>query len=79
MGPELDGSYPMHKRHVLRGGLVTVGLGVGAMLALLPGSGDEDQPKSGSPPARLVVQAGPGPATPVEGAITLIDPLVIER
>lgn len=26
-----------------------------------------------------VVQAGPGPATPVPGAITLIDPLVIER
>ncbi len=26
-----------------------------------------------------VVQAGPGPAVPVPGAITLIDPLVIER
>lgn len=26
-----------------------------------------------------VIQAGPGPATPVPGAITLIDPLVIER
>jgi hypothetical protein len=30
-------------------------------------------------PDRPVVQAGPGPATPVEGATTLIDPLVIER
>lgn len=28
---------------------------------------------------RPVVQAGPGPATPVPGATTLIDPLVIER
>jgi hypothetical protein len=26
-----------------------------------------------------VIQAGPGPATPVPGAVTLIDPLVIER
>jgi len=26
-----------------------------------------------------VVQAGPGPAAPVEGATTLIDPLAIER
>jgi len=30
-------------------------------------------------PERPVVQAGPGPAAPVEGATTLIDPLVIER
>ena len=33
----------------------------------------------GNEPDRPVVHAGPGPATPVEGATTLIDPLVIER
>lgn len=30
-------------------------------------------------PYRPVVHAGPGPAVPVPGATTLIDPLVIER
>jgi len=34
---------------------------------------DEDDPD------RPVIQAGPGPAVPVEGATTLIDPMVIER
>jgi hypothetical protein len=34
---------------------------------------------AGNEPERPVVHAGPGPATPVEGATTLIDPLVIER
>ena len=34
---------------------------------------DEDEPD------RPVVQAGPGPATPVKGATTLIDAMVIER
>jgi hypothetical protein len=40
---------------------------------------DEVAPTSDPAPERPVVQAGPGPATPVEGATTLIDPLVIER
>ena len=39
----------------------------------------EVAPTSDPEPERPVVQAGPGPATPVEGATTLIDPLVIER
>lgn len=39
----------------------------------------EVAPEPGSDPDRPVVHAGPGPATPVEGATTLIDPLVIER
>ena len=43
-----------------------------------PTVGDE---AGGSDPAPEVpvIQAGPGPATPVPGAVTLIDPLVIER
>ena len=40
---------------------------------------DAAEPVSDPEPERPVVQAGPGPATPVEGATTLIDPLVIER
>lgn len=40
---------------------------------------DEGEPVSDPEPDRPVVQAGPGPATPVEGATTLIDPLVIDR
>jgi hypothetical protein len=39
----------------------------------------EAEPEPEPVPEIPVVQAGPGPATPVEGAITLIDPLVIER
>ena len=39
----------------------------------------EAEPVSDPEPERPVIQAGPGPATPVEGATTLIDPLVIER
>ena len=40
---------------------------------------DEVAPTSDPEPEHPVVQAGPGPATPVEGATTLIDPLTIER
>jgi len=40
---------------------------------------EEAEPVSDPEPVRPVIQAGPGPATPVEGATTLIDPLVIER
>ena len=40
---------------------------------------EEAQPAPDLEPHRPVVQAGPGPATPVPGATTLIDPLVIER
>jgi hypothetical protein len=39
----------------------------------------EAEPVPEPAPEYPVIQAGPGPATPVEGAITLIDPLVIER
>ena len=39
----------------------------------------EVAPTSNHEPDYPVVQAGPGPAAPVEGATTLIDPLVIER
>ena len=39
----------------------------------------EVAPTSDPEPERPVIQAGPGPAVPVEGATTLIDPLVIER
>lgn len=116
----------MHIHHVLRGGLLTLGIGIGAMslsaaadiatsstpsapaaggagsgvvhpeapAAPLPAApaatpvsievtaavpGEEAEPASWPEPDRPVVQAGPGPATPVEGATTLIDPLVIER
>lgn len=126
MGPELNGSYPMHIRHVLRGGLLTLGIAIGAMsITAAADSGTRStspapavdraaavvpaevasgpvrfapaatpilievaamaEPDGGAEPAswpepdRPVVQAGPGPATPVEGATTLIDPLVIER
>lgn len=128
MGSELDGSTHMHIHHALRGGLLTLGIGIGAMsLTAAAGIGtssapsapaagragmvDVDRhmaqaapspvapaatpisieataaapPSEGAKPAswpepdRPVVQAGPGPATPVEGATTLIDPLVIER
>ena len=39
----------------------------------------EAEPVPDPAPDYPVIQAGPGPATPVPGAITLIDPLVIER
>ena len=39
----------------------------------------EQAEQDGEVPDRPVIQAGPGPATPVDGATTLIDPLVIER
>jgi hypothetical protein len=125
VGLELDGSYPtMRNHHVLRGGLIFLGTGIGAMsltasvglgtpsaLAADPAgrgggpfvegnAGVQAAPVPAAPaatpvvvaslgaevatvsepePDRPVVQAGPGPATPVEGATTLIDPLVIER
>jgi hypothetical protein len=114
----------MHIHHVIRGGLIILGTGIGAMsltasagvgtpgltaapvgghvavdaveragaqaapLPLAPAApavavavpvADEVAPTSDPAPERPVVQAGPGPATPVEGATTLIDPLVIER
>ena len=115
----------MRIHHVLRGGLIFLGTGIGAMsLTASAGIGTPGVPRShscrsrrGRPPSRHagaqaaplpaapaavagrrgapaeaevatmsdpepdrpVVQAGPGPATPVEGATTLIDPLVIER
>ena len=114
----------MRIHHVLRGGLIFLGTGIGAMSlsasvgigtpsALAAGAAghagspsadevvgvqaapvpvapaaaavvvaswdDEVATVSGNEPDRPVVQAGPGPATPVEGATTLIDPLVIER
>jgi hypothetical protein len=40
---------------------------------------EEAEPGSDPAPEVPVIQAGPGPATPVPGAVTLIDPLVIER
>ncbi len=118
----------MRIHHVIRGGLIFVGTGIGAMsltasagvgnpgmtdalaaghvavgaveraeaqaapLPLAPAAvpvvvaapvEDEVAPLSDPDPEvepeRPVVQAGPGPATPVAGATTLIDPLVIER
>ena len=114
----------MRIHHVVRGGLIFLGTGIGAM-SLIASAGigtpsvlaataandvavssvDENAGVQAAPipaataavpvvvaspevevaavsdpePDRPVVQAGPGPATPVEGAITLIDPLVIER
>lgn len=118
----------MHIHHAVRGGLLAMGVGIGAMIVLTtPGAGSPGAPAApaaeravvvavpdavGSPaplplapaatpvlievvveaapaeeaepvpdpaPEYPVVHAGPGPATPVEGATTLIDPLVIER
>jgi hypothetical protein len=115
----------MRIHHVLRGGLIFLGTGIGAMSltasvgigtpsALAAGAAGRDGvPAAGGnagvqaapipvapaasaavatplgaevapvpapeEPDRPVVHAGPGPATPVEGATTLIDPLVIER
>lgn len=114
----------MRIHHVLRGGLIFLGTGIGAMslttsvgtgipsplaavtareagtppagelvgvqAAPVPAApvassvvvaslGDEVATASGTEPDRPVVQAGPGPAAPVEDATTLIDPLVIER
>lgn len=114
----------MRIHHVVRGGLIFLGTGIGAMsltasvgigtpsaLAAnaagraVVSSADETAGVQAAPvpaakaavpvvvaspeaevasvsepePDRPVVHAGPGPATPVEGAITLIDPLVIER
>jgi hypothetical protein len=47
--------------------------------ASTPVDGQEVEPGSGPSPEVPVIQAGPGPAVPVPGAVTLIDPLVIER
>jgi hypothetical protein len=114
----------MRIHHVLRGGLIFLGTGIGAMSlsgsvgigtpsALAAGAAGRAEAPAvdqvagvqaapvpaavaapavavaapeaevatvpGTEPDRPVVQAGPGPATPVEGATTLIDPLVIER
>jgi hypothetical protein len=114
----------MRIHHVIRGGLIITGIGIGAMsltasagvgtldtsaasavgrvavaavvedvevqAAPLPAAAatpvvlvapvaDEAEVVPTPEPERPVVQAGPGPATPVEGATTLIDPLVIER
>ena len=113
----------MRIHHVIRGGLIFVGTGIGAMsltasagvgttgmtaapvaghvevdaveragaqAAPLPAAppatpavvapiAGEVAPTSDPEPDRPVVQAGPGPAAPVEGATTLIDPLAIER
>jgi hypothetical protein len=124
VGPKLDGSYPMRIHHVIRGGLIFVGTGIGAMsltasagvgspgLTAAPAAGHvavetveraeaqaaplpaapaaepvavalpvaaEAAPTLDPEPEPPVVQAGPGPASPVEGATTLIDPLAIER
>jgi hypothetical protein len=40
---------------------------------------EEAEPGPDPVPEVPVIQAGPGPATPVPGAVTLIDPLVIVR
>lgn len=48
-------------------------------VAAPPAAVEEAEPASVPEPERPVVHAGPGPATPVPGATTLIDPLVIER
>lgn len=114
----------MRIHHVLRGGLIFLGTGIGAMsLTASVGIGTPNAlaadaadrvgvPTDGNAgvqaapvpvalaasavvvaslgpevapvpapeePDRPVVHAGPGPARPVEGATTLIDPLVIER
>jgi hypothetical protein len=124
VGSELDGSYPMRIHHVIRGGLIFLGTGIGAMsltasagvgttgMTAAPVAGHvevdaveragaqaaplppapaavavvvdapvepEVAPTPEPEPERPVVQAGPGPAAPVEGATTLIDPLAIER
>ena len=47
--------------------------------AVAPAVDEGAEPGSDPEPEVPVVQAGPGPATPVPGAVTLIDPLVIER
>lgn len=114
----------MRIHHVIRGGLIFVGAGIGAMsltasagvgtpgetaapvaghvvvdvveraevqAAPLPAAPaavpvvvaapveEEVAPTPDPEPERPVVQAGPGPAAPVEGATTLIDPVSIER
>ncbi len=114
----------MRIHHVLRGGLIFLGTGIGAMSltasvgigtpnalaadaagsAVVSSAGENAGVQAAPVPAaaaavpvvvaspeaevasvsdpepdRPVIHAGPGPATPVEGAITLIDPLVIER
>jgi hypothetical protein len=116
----------MHTHHVLRGGLLALGVGAivmsitasvgagspGASAAPAAGRAEvtvsiadasvpvaslrsapaatpvlievtappvEAAEPDGNEPDRPVVHAGPGPATPVEGATTLIDPLVSER
>ncbi len=52
---------------------------VEAAAAVPPAVLEEAEPVSEPAPERPVVHAGPGPATPVPGATTLIDPMVIER
>jgi hypothetical protein len=47
--------------------------------AAAPAVGEEAEPGSDPPPDVPVIHAGPGPVTPVPGAVTLIDPLVIVR
>lgn len=116
----------MHIHHVVRGGLLAIGMGIFVMSvtasadtgspgvpaapavgpAVVAGDAADEvglmapPPSSTAPPIppevativpgeqvktdgvepdRPVIQAGPGPATPVEGATTLIDPLVIVR
>jgi hypothetical protein len=113
----------MRIHHLIRGGLIFTGIGIGAMsLTASAGVGtldtsaapaasrvavtavvddvevqtappaaaatpvvlaapvaDEAEAVPTPEPERPVVQAGPGPATPVEGATTLIDPVAIER
>ncbi|MGH9273287.1 MAG: hypothetical protein ACRDZU_01465 [Acidimicrobiales bacterium] len=49
------------------------------MASVTPTAVEEAEPGSDPVPEVPVIQAGPGPATPVPGAVTLIDPLVIER
>lgn len=118
----------MHYRHVIRGGLFLMGVGIGticltasadagthgATTALAAGRAaapvvvpdasalvsvpeapaatpvlieipvveppvEEAQPAAEPVSEQPVVQAGSGPVEPVPGAVTLIDPLVIER
>lgn len=119
----------MHYRHVIRGGLFVMGVGIGTIcLTASAGAGthgattalaagraavpvvvpdaawsvasvpeapaatpvlieipvveppvEEAQPAAEPVSEEPVVQAGSGPVEPVPGAVTLIDPLVIER
>ena len=73
MGPELDGSYPtMRIHHVLRGGLIFLGTGIGAMsLTASVGIGTSSTLAAGaagvtgaSAEGNAGVQAAPVPAVP---------------